>query len=85
MPNYRIYLLDQDDRIFQAGTLIAVTDDEARRRARILPETASAIEVWQGTRCVGRTVSDPTRGAGIGTVSRGRRMWNESGDGEGYV
>ena len=82
MPNYRIYLLDQDDRIFQAGSLIAVTDDEARHRVGSFPGTASAIEVWQGMRCVGRTVSDV--GARLDSAQRGHRIWSESGDGGGY-
>jgi hypothetical protein len=100
MPNYRIYLLDQDDRIFKAGTLIAVTDADARSRVGSLPEIASAIEVWQGTRCIWRTASDPLHAARpdipadardadtatwLNATNRGRRVWDERGDGGGYV
>lgn len=54
MPAYRIYWLDKDNHITEADCLIADTDEIIRNGVGAQLGTASAVEVWQGTRMVVR-------------------------------
>lgn len=55
MPTYRLYQLSVSNRIF-AGVWIEAPDDEAAMAiARSMCEPAiPVVEVWRGTRCLGR-------------------------------
>ena len=54
MPTYRIYWLDNDDRIIAADNLIADADEQARAAAEARLGRAPAVEVWRGVRRIGR-------------------------------
>ena len=57
MPNYRCYLLDRHDRIQIGTTYSAKSDQEALAAAEgmlTMSPALPAIEVWEGTRIVGR-------------------------------
>ena len=50
MPSYRIYWLDENDRISKADVLIADNDRMVREGVRKHVGDAAAIEVWEGSR-----------------------------------
>lgn len=51
MPDYRVYFLGANGKIFASDDIRAATDDEARGLARRLTiGQASAFELWQGSR-----------------------------------
>jgi hypothetical protein len=54
MPDYRIYWLNQDDRITCADNLIVDTDEEVLAAAEARLGTAPAMEVWRGAQRIGR-------------------------------
>ncbi|HET7882824.1 MAG TPA: hypothetical protein VFL55_18215 [Acetobacteraceae bacterium] len=54
MPAYRIYWMDQDNHITEADCLIADTDEVVRNGAGAHIGTASAVEVWHGSRLIVR-------------------------------
>ena len=53
MPSYRFYLMTEQDRIAHGRNLECADDAEALRRGRDFGHP-NAVEVWQGTRTVGR-------------------------------
>jgi hypothetical protein len=59
--HYRIYLLDQDDRITRGRDVHCSTDAEAFAEIAHTIGSTSAAELWCGTRCVGRW-GPPNRG-----------------------
>ena len=71
MSAYRIYWFDRDDRIIGADNLIADSDDVVRSGAARHLQSASAIEVWNGTRLVVR-ISAPAIKAAPAAVPPGR-------------
>jgi hypothetical protein len=54
MPHYRLYLLDSVNRIIQEGTEVECPDDGAAFSAASEAGSPSVVEVWSGTRFVGR-------------------------------
>ena len=54
MPSYRVYWLDEKDRIKRGDWIEADDDDDAHRRAVELCHDGDAdkIQVWQSTRPV---------------------------------
>jgi hypothetical protein len=54
MTNYRIYVLDQRDRIAAKIEDLFATDAEALNRAETARAQQYAAEVWNGERLVGR-------------------------------
>ena len=54
MPDYRIYWLDQDNRITRADSLTVDTDEEALAAAEARLGTAPAMEVWRETQRIGQ-------------------------------
>ena len=57
MVQYRCYVLNKQDRIFSATTIDADTDADALIKAAgqiRVSEFYPAIEVWEGSRIVGR-------------------------------
>lgn len=53
MPDYRFYLLDMKDRIARGVDAACANDGDALERARSFGHR-HAVEVWLGTRSVGR-------------------------------
>jgi hypothetical protein len=53
MPSYRFYFMTENDRIARGQNVECADDEEALRRARTLNH-ANAVEVWEGSRTVGR-------------------------------
>ena len=53
MPDYRFYLLDGTGRIARRVDAVCADDAEALAQARSFGHR-HAVEVWQGTRTVGR-------------------------------
>ncbi len=62
MPAYRIYWLDQDDRITEADGLIAEADDDVREGAELHVGMASAVEVWRRARRIVRVSANKPLG-----------------------
>jgi hypothetical protein len=54
MPEYRIYLVGPDDHFHKTGTVDCSSDDEAVTLALEHMEHFVAVEVWCGTRLIGR-------------------------------
>jgi len=54
MPTYRVYFVGRDDHFHGATTVECDTDDEACARALEQIGTFPAVEVWCGTKAVGR-------------------------------
>ena len=52
MPAYRLYALDEDDRINLADWIEADSDADAIRQAKTIEEGRRLCEVWQGNRMV---------------------------------
>ena len=55
MTNYRIYLLDSDDRVAALVEREMESDAAAMHAAEALRGDSSAAEVWRGTELVTRT------------------------------
>jgi hypothetical protein len=53
MPDYRVYLIDKNDRIISAREMTAASDEEALAIAQALAVGVD-VEVWQLGRKVGR-------------------------------
>ena len=58
MPHYRIYLLSALDRVEDAVDSICESDGDARRHARTVIGDYPAVEIWTGTRRVGKFMAD---------------------------
>jgi hypothetical protein len=54
MKSYRLYLLNQEDRVTDALEVLFENDDEALAKARKAGQQHYAVEVWNGGRLVGR-------------------------------
>jgi hypothetical protein len=54
MSEYRIYFVDEDDHFRGAETIQCATDDEAFAPGLDLIGLFPAVEVWCGTRSLGR-------------------------------
>lgn len=54
MPEYRIYLLDPDDRIRDYRVVESADDQQATQAATLLLDGNPGVEIWAGTRLVGR-------------------------------
>jgi hypothetical protein len=58
MAHYRIYLLNEDGKIFVGADAICLNDAEALSRAAATltanQHISDQTEVWSGARCVGR-------------------------------
>jgi hypothetical protein len=57
MPHYRLYLLDPNDRIIRGADLEAIDDDDACLLASDGFHDRAVVEVWSGTRYIGRIVA----------------------------
>jgi hypothetical protein len=55
MPEYRVYFVDSDDLLRGAKTIECATDDDAFACALDHIGHFSAVDVWFGTRLLGRT------------------------------
>ena len=53
MAQYRLYQLDAADHIVAGFSVHCISDRAALAAARRLAERATAVEVWQNTRCLG--------------------------------
>jgi hypothetical protein len=53
MAEYRVYLIDSDDRFYDVVPLICADDDEAMEKAKQLADVQE-VELWQGDRKVAR-------------------------------
>jgi hypothetical protein len=53
MPNYRIYLIDKNDRVISRREMVAPTDEAALEAARQYLDDVD-VEVWDHARKVGR-------------------------------
>jgi hypothetical protein len=51
---YKLYSLSTADHIEASVEISSATDEDARSQAAALLGTYAAIEIWQGTRIVGR-------------------------------
>ena len=58
MPAYRIYFIGTDDHFGAAETIDCMTDDQAMERALERIGHFSAVEVWCGSRSLGRIAPD---------------------------
>jgi hypothetical protein len=54
MATYQLKWLDHNDTVIREGTLNAWDDHEARRNAEGRLSSATALEIWRGSRCIGR-------------------------------
>jgi hypothetical protein len=54
MPEYRIYFVGRDDHFHGADTIECATDDEAVASALKQIGDFPAVEVWCGTKSIGR-------------------------------
>jgi hypothetical protein len=61
MAEYRLYQLDAADHIVAGYSVHCISDHAALAAARRLAERATAVEVWQKTRCLG-SVTAAARG-----------------------
>jgi hypothetical protein len=61
MPDYRIYWLDQDNRITRADSLTVDTDEEVLAGAEALLGAAPAREVWRGAQRIGHVFAKQLR------------------------
>ena len=62
MPHYRIYLLDNTGRIASGSDGEFNTDEEAYAAAQQTAIDAGVVEVWNGTRYVGRIAPTASNG-----------------------
>jgi hypothetical protein len=53
MAEYRVYLIDSDDRFYDVVPLICADDDEAMEKAKQLAD-GHDVELWQRDRKVAR-------------------------------
>jgi hypothetical protein len=53
MPNYRFYVLDSDDHFIRALEENADDDEAAKRLVKKLAKQ-NAVEIWSGSRKIGR-------------------------------
>jgi hypothetical protein len=53
MPDYRAYLIDQNDRVIARKDIVAASDEAALEAARLYAEGVD-VEVWDHARKVGR-------------------------------
>jgi hypothetical protein len=61
MPYYRLYLLTEHDHIDDARDADCTSDDDAQTRAAEIIGDYPAVEIWSGTRLVGRFTADALR------------------------
>jgi hypothetical protein len=47
MAEYRVYLIDSDDRFYDVVPLICADDDEAMEKAKQLADGGHDVELWQ--------------------------------------
>jgi hypothetical protein len=58
---YRIYSIGPDDHFTRGEAIYCPSDAEALAAARRMLSNHTAVEVWQGTRKVGRLLADRQR------------------------
>lgn len=58
MIPYRIYILDDNDRIAEVIEKDCPSDEEALAAARQISEPDGTVEVWQLARCLGKVGGD---------------------------
>jgi hypothetical protein len=71
MPHYRIYDLNEFDRILTGRDAYCDDDEAALAAAADRLGTARGVEIWQATRCVGRLHREHQARAADARVARG--------------
>jgi len=53
MPNYRFYVLDPKDHFIRVVEEVADDDEQAKRRVKKMTKE-NPVEIWSGSRKIGR-------------------------------